>query len=339
MKLDTQNMASSINVLSKQCLDAWQAMKKIKIPSSYKKIDKIVLFGMGGSLLGIDVVRNLFSEQLKVPVLIVNDYKIPAYVDTKTLAILSSYSGFTEETLAAAQTIKSRTNKIFIITTGGPLARYAQQNKLPIYLINPQYNPCGQPRMAVGYSIMAQLGLYKKLGLIRFEEKNIREIINFLEKNKKQLEQKAKKLTYKIKNKIPIFVASEFLLGNAHIIANQTNENGKNIAAWFAIPELNHHLMEGLRYPKANQKNLIFVFLNSKLYHPRNQKRYRITEDVLKKNRIIHIEFKPQAKEKFLQSFEALQWGSYLSYYLALANKIDPSPIPWVDYFKHALKK
>lgn len=339
MKLDAQNMIGSIAVLSKQCADAWQAMKKIDIPPTYKKIDKIVLFGMGGSLLGMEVVKNLFVEQLKVPVMIVNDYQMPAYVNRNTLAILSSYSGATEETIFAANKIRQKTKKIFIITTGGTLAAYAKKNKMPIYLINPQYNPCGQPRMAVGYSIMAQLGLCKKLGLIKIEDKEINNLINYLEKNKKNLQQSARKTAKKIKNTFPIFIASEFLLGNAHILANQTNENGKNMAAWFAIPELNHHLMEGLSNPKTNKHNLTFIFINSPLYYLRNQKRYKITQTVLRKNKINFFEFQPPAKSKLLQSFAVLEWGSFLSYYLALANKIDPSPIPWVDYFKNALQK
>jgi len=339
MKLDSQNMIGSIAVLNKQCWDAWQAMKQITIPSGYQKIDQIVLFGMGGSLLGMEVVKNLFAEQLKIPVLIVNDYQMPAYVNHNTLAILSSYSGATEETIFAAQKIQQKTKKIFVITTGGKLAGYARQNKLPIYLINPKYNPCNQPRMAVGYSIMAQLGLCKKLGLIKLADKDIKNLINYLEKNKNNFRQIAKKTANKIKNSIPIFVASEFLLGNAHILANQTNENGKNMAAWFAIPELNHHLMEGLSNPKTNRQNLIFIFINSRLYYARNQKRYKITQTVIQKNKMKFFEFMPKAQNKLLQSFEVLQWGSYLSYYLALANKTDPSPIPWVDYFKNALQK
>lgn len=331
-------MLSSIEVLNKQCLDAWQAMKKIKLPNKYKKINKIVLFGMGGSLLGIDVIRHLFNDKLKKPVFIVNDYQMPAYLDKNTLAILSSYSGNTEETVAAAKNILSKTKKIFVITTGKFLAEFAKKNKLPIYLINPQHNPCNQPRMAVGYSIISQLSLFNKLGLIKINERQIFKLVTFLTTNKNRLKNIAKQQAKKIKNKIIIYIASEFLLGNAHIISNQTNENGKNFAAFFAIPELNHHLMEGIGNPVSNKSNLLFLFLNSPLYFIRNQKRYQITKKVINKNHIQWLEFVPQAQNKFLQSFEVLQWGSYLSFYLALSNKIDPSPIPWVDYFKHELR-
>jgi len=111
------------------------------------------------------------------------------------------------------------------------------------------------------------------------------------------------------------------------------------MAAYFALPEANHHLLEGLILPKNNSQNLFFVLINSRYYHPRNQKRYTITKKVISRSKVGFLEFRPTAKNKFLQFFEVLSWGSYLSFYLAQLNHKDPSPIPWVDYFKHELQK
>lgn len=337
--LDVQNMLGSIDLLNQQCLDAWQAMKSIKLPASYHQINKVVLFGMGGSLLGMEVIKNLFADQLKVPVLIINDYFLPSYIDNNTLAILSSYSGGTEETVFAAQNILKKTKKVFVITTGGFLQKFAHQHRLPTYLINPRYNPCNQPRMALGYSLVGQMSVFNKLGLIKIQDADIKNLAFYLSQHARKNKELAKQQVKKIKNKVPIFVASEFLLGNVHIAANQTNENGKNMAAYFPLPELNHHLMEGLGNPRTNQKNLIFILINSHLYYPRNRKRYAITKKVLAKNKVAYLELKLSAHNKILQSFAVLQWGSYLSFYLSQANKIDPSPIPWVDFFKNELQK
>ena len=60
------------------------------------------------------------------------------------------------------------------------------------------------------------------------------------------------------------------------------NENGKRFAGYFALPELNHHLLEGMVNPKSNKDSLFFVLFNSSLYHQR-KKRYEITKDVLAK--------------------------------------------------------
>ena len=51
------------------------------------------------------------------------------------------------------------------------------------------------------------------------------------------------------------------------------------------------------------------------------------------------VSYKVKGKTRLEQSFEVLLLGSYVSFYLALLNNLDPSPIPRVDYFKKELAK
>lgn len=333
-KLDKANLLASIELLGEQCAEAWHEVKKIKIPASYRGVENIVIAGMGGSALGGHLIQSLFADKLKAPIEIVRGYTLPKYVGPKTLVILSSYSGNTEETLSAAADAKKRKAKIVGLAAGGRLEKFLRSNNYPAYIFKPTYNPSNQPRMGLGYSIFGQLGLLAKCGLLKIDEKEINQAIAPLNHN----DGTAKTFAEKLKNKIPIIVASEFLTGNAHIIANQINENAKTFATYFELPELNHHLMEGLKNPAAN-KNLKFVLLNSSLYHPRNQKRYQILKEVLRKNKIDFIEYQPKAKTKFQQSMETLLFGSYVSFYLAMFYNLDPAPVPWVDFFKKRLGK
>ena len=135
------------------------------------------------------------------------------------------------------------------------------------------------------------------------------------------------------------YVASEHLIGNAHAAANQINENAKRFAGYFTLPELNHHLLEGMKYPQNNPDSLLFIFLESKLYDKRIQKRYAITKEVLKKNMIPFLTYTCDEKTPFGQAAEVLVMGSYLSFYLAVLEGIDPTAIPFVDYFKSEMKK
>ncbi len=331
-KLDKSNLLGSIELLGEQCAEAWQEVKKIKIPAAYRGVENIVVSGMGGSALGGHLIQTLFADKLKKPLEIVRGYALPAYVGPKTLLILSSYSGNTEETLAAGREGQKRKAKILGLATGGKLADFLRRNHYPAYIFKTTYNPSNQPRMGLGYSVFGQLGLLKQCGLLKIDEKEINQAITLL--NRKN--DAAKTFAEKLKNKIPIIVASEFLTGNAHIIANQINENAKCFAAYFELPELNHHLMEGLKNPDA-KKNLKFVLVNSNLYHPRNQKRYKVLKEVLQKNKVDFIEYRPKAKTKFQQLMEALLFGSYASFYLAMLYNLDPAPVPWVDFFKKRL--
>ncbi|MFA6475290.1 MAG: SIS domain-containing protein [Patescibacteria group bacterium] len=330
--LDSQNMLSSIDMLAQQVSHAWKDTANLQLSIPTKSIQQVVLFGMGGSALGMDVVQHLYTEQTKVPLLIVNDYKVPGYINEHTLAIFSSYSGTTEETLMAAKIVQQRTKHVAVITTGGSLAQ------LPGYIINPTYNPCGQPRIAVGYAVTGLLRILQRAGIIQITDQDIDNAIHFIDGNRELLNDAAKETAERCKNKLLLFIGSEHLLGNVHIVTNQTNENGKHFAGYFAIPELNHHLLEGLSNPAAT-KQLHLVLIESNLYHERVQKRYDITKQVLDKQGISHEQFITTATTPLQQSFEVLQWGSYLSFYIAAAHNIDPSPIPWVDYFKHALAK
>lgn len=337
-QFDVSNMLGSIDMLAKQIDQAWSAAGTITIPTDYKNINKIVVFGMGGSALGADIVQHVFADQLNVPLLIERDYHIPTYVDSNTLVVLSSYSGTTEETLTVAKDILARTQKILVITTGGGLKDFHEHNHLSAYIIEPTYNPCNQPRIAVGYAVVGLIRLLSTIGLITVTDQQIEDVIHYLDGNRELLRDLALETVQAMSGKMPMYVGSDFLLGNLHALSNQTNENGKNFGAYFAIPELNHHLMEGLGNPKTGLQYLQFVLIESNFYHPRVLKRFQVMKQILEKQQLGSSSFIATAPTKLQQSFEVLQWGSYVSFYLAIVNQIDPSPIPWVDYFKHALK-
>ena len=136
-----------------------------------------------------------------------------------------------------------------------------------------------------------------------------------------------------------MYVAAEHLAGNVHTMSNQMNENAKRFSTYFLIPELNHHLLEGMLYPMSNRQDLIFLLIESGLYDKRIQKRFAITADVLDKNKIKNINYTCAEKTKLGQSLEILVLGSYVSFYSAMLQRIDPTAIPFVDYFKKQLAK
>jgi len=344
--LDKQNMLGSIESLGLQCRQAWDDVKKVKIPKNYKNINKILINGMGGSGLGGHIINSLFREELKVPLQVINSYRLPAYVDKKTLYIISSYSGTTEEPISTFLQARKKGAKIMVICSGGKLEKIAKKYNLPGYIFTPRFNPCGQPRMGLGYSIIGQVALLKKCGWLNISEQEFNEAVNsivFLHKKfgvKKSIKNnESKKTAQKLLNKIPIIVGAGHLSGGAHVIANQINENSKVFSNYHLISELNHHLMEGMRFPRANPKNLFFFFIESDLYLPRIKKRFLVTKKILNKYKIPFKVHKVDGRSKLSQVFSTLLFGSYMNFYLAIQYNIDPSPIPWVDFFKKELAK
>jgi len=345
-KYDKSRMLPTIDDFYLQGQQVLQDASLIAVPKHYRQVQNLIISGMGGSALAGHIVKVLFKDELKIPVEIINSYTFPRYLNYQTLYLLSSFSGSTEEPLSTALPARKRRAKIMGITTGSKLASFLKRNNYPAYIFQPKYNYCRQPRLALGYSLTAHLVLLQKAGVIKLPTKNLKSVFDRLprynqkwQQTTRQKNNQAKKVAADLAGKSPVVVASDFLLGNAHVLANQLNENSKTFASYFAIPELNHHLLEGLMFPKSSIKKLHFLFLESPNYTPRIKKRYQVTKKVLNRQKIKHSTFRLPEVSKLEQIYALLIFGSYLSFYLAVLNRIDPSPIPQVDYLKKQLAK
>ena len=342
-KLDKQNVYASVLALPDQCLHAWNEANQVKIPHDYKNVENVVMCGMGGSGLGARVIESLYFSKLSKPLTRVNDYHLPLFVNEKSLVFISSYSGNTEETVQNINEALERKAKILVIGSGGKLIEKAKENNLPYYQIVPTYNPSNQPRMAIGYSIIGQLVFAMKAGLLEIKKEDVDKSVSIMKKIfdvndiDKDETPDSLKIANSMKGKIILYVSSEHLVGATHVVNNQQNENAKNLSFDFAIPELNHHLMEGLKHPATNSKNILFFFINSEFYSSRVRQRFEITTDVVGQNNIPSVSYKVNSDDKFSQVFELIQFGAFLNFYLTMLNGINPAPIPWVDYFKEKL--
>ena len=345
-KIDVENVLGSIMELPMQCEDAWENAKDIEIPESYLDVSNIIMSGMGGSGLGARIIESVYHDKLKYPLIRINDYNLPMFADHHSLVICSSYSGETEETISTAHEAIKRNCKWMAIGTGKSLIDLAKEKKVPYYKIEPKYNPSNQPRMAIGYSVIGQLMLASKAGLFTLEHEDIKKSVTVMKDvisknsiNIKEEKNDAKRLAIKLVGKNIFYISSGHLIGATHTVNNQLNENTKAFSTDFQIPELNHHLMEGLSHPVENQNRLFFIFANSPLYSERIKQRMNITKDVIEKNKIEYFEYKARSATYLSQSFELIQFGAFVNFYLAMLYDQNPAPIPWVDYFKDRLKK
>ncbi|NIA18265.1 MAG: SIS domain-containing protein [Actinobacteria bacterium] len=346
-KLDKSEVYKSIETLPDQIRQVLDDSRLIKIPRAFSKINQVAVNGMGGSNLGAGIIKAVFSDRLKAPISITPGYSVPDSVDKNTLYIISSYSGNTEEPLSVYKEVKKRGAKIMAITSRGDnkLEKLMIKESIPGYIFKPKFNRSAAPRVGLGYSVFGTAVMLAKAGLFKIKIREIKDIITSMEIWNRELRPAeamkfnlAKQLAPEIYNKIPIALGAEFLMGNLRVIRNQFCESGKNFAGYLSVPELNHYAMEGLEFPKNNGKNLIFLFIDSDLYHPRIQKRMELTKKIVKKNKIKYLEHKLTSKTKLSQSLELLQLFTWVTYYLGILNKKDPATNPWVDWFKEELE-
>ena len=128
--LDSGNMASQIAGFPTACAAAWEAAQTVTLPFAYRGVRSVVILGMGGSAISGDLARTLGADLASVPIEVVRGYRIPGYVDSNTLVLAISYSGETEETLAAFDAASERTASLIVVASGGGLLR---GRRLPVF--------------------------------------------------------------------------------------------------------------------------------------------------------------------------------------------------------------
>ena len=336
----------SVDALPQQLQQSFTESLRVNFSDEYRKVKNIVFCGMGGSRFTPLIVKELFKEEISVPYFINDEYNLPGFVDENSLIILSSYSGTTEEVLICGEKAQKKGAKIAGIAAGGGVINFLKKINAPYHQFNPTYNPSGQPRIGFGYLVGGHIGLLLNLGYVKTEKQNIETAIENLPSILRNFKidvskdrNPAKQLAEKLYQKYPYYIVSEFLTGVGNGIGNQTNETAKSISSFRIIPELNHHLMEGLKFPDQHKDLAIFVFFYSSLYSQLIQKRFKISKDVVEQNKIETVWHELKGTNKIEQAFELMGLGSYMSMYLSALYEQDPSLIPYVDYFKKMLKE
>jgi len=341
-KLEPENMRGNLHGLPQQCRTAWDKSRKFPLPKDYAKVDKVVVLGMGGSAIGGDLVRSLFSSQKKPLIFVSREYDLPPFIDDKTLVIAASYSGNTEETLSAfSQALKTNCKKL-AATTGGELKTMAEHAGVPVFIIDYK----GQPRAALGYGFMSLIALMQNLGLVPDKTAEVESMIKELEKLLAELEEtaparsnRAKQLAAKWHGKLAVIYGAGTLSEVAHRWKTQINENGKSWAFYELFSELNHNAVVGYQFPRELASGIYVVMLRSPSLHPRILLRYEVTGELLKQSNIKYEIVDNSAKGELSQMMGLIFLGDWVSYYLAILNETDPMPVKAIDYLKKRLSQ
>ncbi len=343
--LDATDIRFGIEHLPEQIRIAWNETRELEFPTSFARANHIVVVGMGGSALGPHMALTGLANRWKVPMTIVNDYCLPGWVNERTVVITSSFSGNTEEVLEAADGAERAGAMIIALCAGGELAKRAKKKGWGLYQFEPG-DFAHQPRFGTGFSFGGMLGVLERAKLVRVTTAEIDrmriamgEVIDSCAVDVKGKENPAKTVAKSLAGCAVLVIAAEHLVGAAHVMTNSINETAKQFAASFPLPELNHHLLEGLTYPKTFAPKTVAILFQSSLYHERTQRRVSITADMLEQQGIAVVNYVTNGAETLEEVGEVLQFGSFVSYYLGMLNGVRPEEIPFVDAFKEAMGK
>lgn len=339
-KADPGDMLAKIKDLPLQIRDAWKIVQGATLPPAYSDVRNITILGMGGSAIGGEFAGALLADELKVPLNVHRDYGLPGYVGRDSLVIASSFSGNTEETLSGFEAATKRGAKIVAITTGGKLADEAKALRLP--LITFGYH--AQPRAALGYSLTLVMGTLEKLGFARDMAKEIDAALADVARLEERVHEgartnDAKKMAIELVGKIPVVFGAGVMGVMARRVKDQWNENAKNWGHFDVMSELNHNAVVGFPHPPIARDAQVVLLLRSERDNPRHKVRFDVTKELLDRAQIAHKDLQFDGGSLLSEVLQMIYFTDYVSFYVALLNGADPSPVTSIDYLKDRLAK
>jgi glucose/mannose-6-phosphate isomerase len=342
--LDPDNMRGFIEALPDQFEAAWARAKTLPLPSRLTAADRVVICGMGGSAISGDLLAGLIESTCPKPIFVNRDYDLPAFATgPQTLVICLSHSGSTEETLSAAQQAIDRETRLLAITTGGDLGPLVESAGGTVW----NFAYASPPRAALGWLYGLLLGAAVKLGLSPDLESDVEESIARMRRDAEVWatttmtnRNNAKRVAGQIVDCVPVVWGAGFLAPVARRWKTQFNENAKTGAFFEQLPELNHNAVVGILTPTEliNRHKFQIMQLESvKFDHPRNRLRHAATETLLREAGVITEVVKARGESRLTQQINVIQFGDDVSFYLAMAYGVDPTPIQPITMLKEKM--
>lgn len=317
--------------------DALRIGQAVDLVRPGSDIRNILITGMGGSGIGANLVESLTFGRVPIPLSVCKGYNIPQYVSPHTLFIALSYSGNTEETLAAIQKAMLKRAHIICITSGGKMLELAKEYNL-FYIQVPSGSP--SPRAMLGYMMISLLNALYHTNLIGAAFiKETENAIEYLDRGEKAIQAQAELIAKKLVGKLPIIYCDGRLHAMAVRFQNQLNENAKHLAHVNTFPEMNHNEIVGWQFPEQILSRSQVIYMYSDHDHVRVEKRMEICRDIFEKKSNPIIDIIGEGASLLEQYYYLIHLTDWISYFLAKENNTDPDPVEAIDFLKGELDK
>jgi glucose/mannose-6-phosphate isomerase len=339
-EVDPTGLAGRIAAMPIQCRDAWARALAFPLPDAYRRAERVLVLGMGGSAIAADILADLQEADGGAPVEVHRGYGRGEPPDNRTLLIVSSYSGNTEETLSAFDRAWKQGQMAVAMTHGGALAGRCAVMDVPVFMVDVE----GEPRCTLGYGLFGMLGMLQRLQLGHERSGAVVEAIREMQALLKEVapdqplaRNRAKALAEELHGRVPVVIGAEILRAVAARWKAQVMENAKGLAFSEALPEWDHNGIEGLRFPSPVEVPLSYVLLESPLYHQRVGLRFKLSAEAILEHGFPCSSHTPQGRSRLAQMMTAVLFGDFVSYYLAILNHVDPASTPNLDRLKRGM--
>lgn len=327
-------MNKMIARFSEQLDEALKIAEKVSLKKHNAPFRSVFISGLGGSGIGGNFVQEFVRPYCKLPVVVSKGYQAPAWVNKHTLAICSSYSGNTEETLSTLDQLLGTGAKIVCVSSGGKLIELAKSHGLDYVRLPTGWS---SPRACLGYSVVTQLGVLRAAGLIPLKLfTQVRNAQKLLNRDDADIQKKAKKIAGFLVDKTPVLYIADNMEAVAVRWRQQINENAKMLAWHHVVPEMNHNELVGWR---NNRPDVAVIWLRNRDDFHRTSVRMDINKEIVEHFTATSIEVWSKGKSPIEKAFYLVYLGDWMSYFLAEIRDVDPVEIKVIDYLKGELAK
>ncbi len=300
----------------------------------------MLVCGMGGSAIGGDILRVFAEQNARIPIAVNRGYIIPGYVDQNSLVVVVSYSGGTEESLAAYAEARRRGAQCVVITSGGVLRQQAEEEGVPAAII-----PGGlAPRCALGYLFFPLLMIAARLDILDVQHSSLQAGLAVLERCTSDYADHASEgnqaiaIAERLRGKLPVLYGAQ--LGLDAVLMRwrcQIEENAKMLSYSNVFPEMNHNEIVGWEQNEDLLRRIAVVVLHDRNDLPQIRKRISVTLDILRPFAADIIEVYADEDDPLARVLGLICLGDWVSFYLAMTSGVDPYPIVNIDRLKAAL--
>ena len=325
-------MESYLKDLANQIVRARAIACGISLPSSFiKRPEKVLYCGMGGSAISGDILGTIAQSRSRIHWTVNRTSRLPEWVDSKTIVILSSYSGNTHEVESIFKQAVVRKAHFLVVASGGWLAEEAIKRKIPFFRL-PQGYP---PRFAIGYTTFSLLFLFMRYRWFSVSSKEIGEVFRMMRRFPVT---EARKLAKQLKDKNIAIYGGGLMQSVALRWRTQFAENAKTLASCEALPEMFHHEVEGWIFPKFKIKHSVAIFLTDRNEPDWLLKKKKVAMKAIQEHGAKVVELKAQGDGALARIFSMIMLGDWTSCELAKLYKVDPMSICVIDRIKKAVQ-
>jgi glucose/mannose-6-phosphate isomerase len=300
----------------------------------------VVVVGMGTSGTAADAVAAYGAAHAALPISVVKGYDVPAFVGPKTLVFALSFSGDTEETVAAAEAALAAGALVVAVSGGGALSALAAASDLTRFEV-PSDLPAG--RTALAALTVPVLMTLARLGVLPDVTAPLTAASVALARRRDALlvpRSAAEEVARHIGRTIPLIYGSSGLTGvAAWRWKTQVNENAKTPAFFAVQPELCHNEIAGWgQHGDVTRQVLTLITLRQGGEHPQVARRFGLAVEATDEVMANVIPVWAEGDDELSRFFDLVLFGDFVSLHMAGRESIDPGPVPALSDLESALR-